>query len=56
MCNSMPIEFLGETDGSKVKLDNIFGFAETRITAPENIEIPLLPCKVDNETLHPVGS
>jgi DNA polymerase type B, organellar and viral len=56
MCNPMPIEFLGESDGTKVKLENIFGFAEARITTPKDIENPLLPLKIDNETLHPLGS
>jgi len=56
MCNPMPIEFLGETDGTNVKLEDIFGFAEARVTAPNNMEIPLLPFKVFNETIHPLGS
>jgi len=56
MCNPMPIEFLSETVGIGIKLDDIFGFAEAKITAPENMEIPLLPFKVFNETLHPLGS
>jgi hypothetical protein len=52
----MPIEFLGEIEGHNVKLENVFGFAEAKITSPENLTIPLLPFKVDNETLHPLGS
>ena len=56
MCNPMPIEFLGESDGSNVKLENIFGFAEAKITTPNDIQIPLLPFKVFNETLHSLGS
>ena len=56
MCNPMPIEFLGETEGTNVKLDNIFGFAEAKITAPNNLDIPLLPFKIYNETIHPLGS
>jgi DNA polymerase elongation subunit (family B) len=56
MCNPLPLEFLGETIGSSVKLEDIFGFVEARITTPDNIPIPLLPFKVDNETLHPLGS
>jgi hypothetical protein len=52
----MPMEFLGEIDGTKVKLEEVFGFAEAKITTPEDIPIPLLPFKVDNETLHPLGS
>jgi len=56
MCNPMPIEFLGETEGNTVNLENIFGFAEARITTPNNLEIPLLPFKLFNETLHPLGS
>jgi DNA polymerase type B, organellar and viral len=56
MCNPMPIEFLGETDWSTANLENIFGFAEAKITTPENMEIPLLPFKLFNETLHPLGS
>jgi hypothetical protein len=52
----MPIEFLSETDGTNVRLEDIFGFAEARITTPNNLEIPLLPFKVENETLHPLGS
>jgi hypothetical protein len=52
----MPIKFLSESDGNSVKLEDIFGFAEARITTPNDIEIPLLPFKIDNETLHPLGS
>ena len=33
----------------------MFGFAEAKITTPDNIPIPLLPFKVENETLHPLG-
>lgn len=56
MCNPMPIEFLSESDGTKVKLENVFGFAEARITTPNQMEIPLLPLKHENETIHPLGS
>ena len=56
MCNPMPIEFLGESEGTNVKLKDIFGFAEAKITVPDNINIPLCPFKVDNETIHPIGS
>jgi len=56
MCNPMPIEFLGEIEGTNVNLEDVFGFAEAKITAPDNIETPLLPFKVFNETLHPLGS
>jgi DNA polymerase type B, organellar and viral len=56
MCNPMPLEFLGESLGSSVKLEDIFGFVEAKITTPENLTIPLLPHKIDNETLHPLGS
>jgi hypothetical protein len=52
----MPIEFLGESEGTNVKLEDVFGFAEAKITAPKNIEIPLLPFKIFNETVHPLGS
>lgn len=56
MCNPMPLEFLGESNGENVQLENVFGFAEARITTPDDIAIPLLPFKVENETLHPLGS
>jgi len=56
MCNQMPIEFLGETEGMNVKLEDVFGFAEVRITTPRDLEIPLLPFKIENETIHPLGS
>jgi DNA polymerase family B len=56
MCNPMPIEFLGESDGFSVKLEDIFGFVEARITAPSDLLIPLLPFKLDNQTVHPLGS
>jgi hypothetical protein len=52
----MPIKFLGELDGSKVRLENIFGFAEAKITTPKDLTTPLLPFKIFNETLHPLGS
>jgi len=56
MCNPMPLEFLGESIGGNVKLEDTFGFVEARITTPDNLTIPLLPFKVENETLHPLGS
>lgn len=56
MCNPMPTDFLGETIGTDVKLENVFGFAEAKITPPDNLEIPLLPFKIANETIHPLGS
>jgi hypothetical protein len=52
----MPLEFLGESEGSNIRLEDVFGFAEARITTPDNIEIPLLPVKLYNETFHPLGS
>jgi len=42
--------------GTNVKLEDVFGFAEAKITYPENIEILLLPLKIFNETIHPIGS
>jgi hypothetical protein len=56
MCNPMPIDFLREIEGTSVTLKDVFGFAEARITSPNNLEIPLLPFKVDHETIHPIGS
>jgi DNA polymerase type B, organellar and viral len=56
MCNPMPMEFLGEIDGTKLELQDIFGFAEARITTPNNLDVPLLPLKIENETIHPLGS
>jgi DNA polymerase type B, organellar and viral len=56
MCNPMPLKFLGEIEGDNVRLENVFGFAEARISTPHDMEIPLLPLKVENETLHPLGS
>lgn len=56
MCNPMPLEFLGESIGGNVKLEDSFGFVEARITTPDDLTIPLLPFKVENETLHPLGS
>jgi hypothetical protein len=52
----MPIEFLGESEGINVRLEDIFGFAEVKITTPNDLTIPLLPFKIFNETLHPLGS
>ena len=56
MCNSIPLEYLGESTGIHAKLEEVFGFAEARIITPDDIAIPLLPFKNDNETLHPLGS
>jgi len=56
MCNPMPIEFLGECEGANLKLEDLFGFAEARITSPTNMLIPILPLKIENETIHPQGS
>jgi hypothetical protein len=54
----MPIKFLSITNcfGYKVKLKDVFGFAEAKITTPKDLEIPLLPLKVDNQTIHPLGT
>jgi hypothetical protein len=43
-------------EGNNVNLNEIFGFAEAKITAPDNLSTPLLPSKIDNETLHPLGT
>lgn len=56
MCNPMPLEFLGCSNSDSTRLEDVFGFAEVRITTPKDIPIPLLPHKIDNETLHPLGS
>jgi DNA polymerase type B, organellar and viral len=58
MCNPMPIKFLSITNcfDYKVKLNDVFGFAEAKITTPKDLEIPLLPLKVDNQTIHPLGT
>jgi DNA polymerase type B, organellar and viral len=56
MCNPMPMEYLGEIEGINIKLEDVFGFAEAKITSPDNLNIPLLPYKYENETLHPIGS
>jgi DNA polymerase type B, organellar and viral len=56
MCNPMPINFIDITNGTDLKLEDVFGFVEAKITTPDNIQIPLLPHKMDNETLHPLGS
>nr|YP_010192428.1 hypothetical protein LK379_mgp24 [Amanita sinensis]QZN08165.1 hypothetical protein [Amanita sinensis] len=56
MCNPMPIKILGVKAGNDVELNNVFGFAEVQITTPDQLDIPLLPFKINNETLHPLGS
>jgi hypothetical protein len=56
MCNPMPIKFLGAKQGVDCRLEDIFGFVEARITTPNNLEVPLLPFKLNNETIHPLGS
>jgi DNA polymerase family B len=56
MLNPMPLEFLGEFEGGGVSLKDVFGFVEARITSPDDLEFPLLSHKVDNETIHPIGS
>jgi len=56
MCNPMPLEFLGENEGIDVRLEDVFGFVEARITTSDDLAIPLLPFKVENETLPPLGS
>jgi hypothetical protein len=56
MCNPMPIKFLSVKQGFDCKLEDVFGFVEARIVAPDNLTIPLLPYKLNNETIHPLGS
>ena len=54
MCKPMPVTFLGETNNGN--LNDIFGFIEAKITTPKDLKYPLLPYKVNGETLHPLGS
>lgn len=58
MCNSMPLEFLGEFEGYNLDLNDpeTFGFIEAKIVSPKDIEIPLLPLKYKGMTIHPNGS
>jgi hypothetical protein len=56
MCKPMPLEFLGEIDGRNLRLEDIFGFAEVKISTPNNLTLPILPFKLENETIHPIGS
>lgn len=38
MLNDMPLEYLGEFDGSIMKLEECFGFVEVIVTAPKDIK------------------
>jgi hypothetical protein len=41
MCNPMPNKFVGLREGTYLKLENVFGYVEAKMTTPENLEIPL---------------
>jgi hypothetical protein len=58
MCNPMPLEYLGESEGFNLDLKdpNTFGFIEAKIIVPKNTLIPLLPFKHKGMTIHPTGS
>lgn len=59
MLQDMPV---GEPTFSLVKdLSKIFGFVKVKVTSPDNIYIPVLPCRVktkagDYKLLFPVGT
>lgn len=55
MLLDMPLKFIETV--TNIKLVDCFGFIEAKITAPNNLEHPLLLTKLDdNSTVHPLGS
>jgi hypothetical protein len=56
MCKPMPVTFLGESYGPNIKLEEVFGFIEAKITTPKDLKYPLLAYKHNFETIHPSGS
>lgn len=55
MKKDMPLIFLGEFSGNFFKLDDIFGFVECIVEAPDNIEVPLLIARHNGKIIHPIG-
>ena len=55
MLKPMPLKFIGQFKETDLKWDKIFGFVECIVKSPKNIDIPLLPVKTEDSTIHPVG-
>lgn len=57
MCNQMPCEYIETVDDcTNIKLEDIFGYCKAKITTPNNLMYPLLPHKIDGDTVHPIGT
>ena len=56
MLNLMPVEYVASYDTINWDINSMFGFFEAIITTPKNINIPLLPFKQDNQTIHRRGT
>ena len=57
MCNQMPCEYIETVDDcTNIKLEDIFGYCKAKIITPNNLMYPLLPHKIDGDTVHPIGT
>ena len=57
MKNLIPFKVIKfHKDLSNIKLENFFGFCLAKVTAPKDIEYPLLPYKHEGKTIFPIGS
>ena len=56
MLNDMPLDYLGEFYPDLLPFDQIFGFVDVIVTAPDNIKIPLLLCRHNGKVIHPIGT
>lgn len=56
MLNDMPLNYLGEIDGSIIELKDCFGFVEAIVTCPKDIETPLLLHNHNGKNIHPTGT
>ena len=56
MLQDMPLDYIGEFEGSSITLDECFGFVEVIVKSPKDIETPLLLQYVDGKIIHPTGT
>jgi hypothetical protein len=58
MLKPMPFELLRKRifkNNSGFNLDEFFGYLKVEVTCPQNIKVPVLPCKFKGKTIFPTG-
>jgi hypothetical protein len=54
----MPFELLRKIKFKNISdfnLDGLFGYLKVEVSCPQNIKVPVLPCKFKGKTIFPTG-